>query len=158
VGRDIVNIFSATFVAGGETEHEFIRSAVEVFPSASVAARHIAVNASQRAIACLARFIPKSAARENTTHVHYGPFAVTRLPDPLPGVPGSFGIRISAAILGVASVVTPTEPHIYIDVLGFLSGPAEVDLTTTAIPEPVSEEAEHHLLSVLYSHTTAHKL
>jgi hypothetical protein len=154
----LVKIHSATFAGAAEAEHEQIRSAVEVMPTATLAARNNAASQSQRALACAARFAPRLLARENAARVHYGPLAITRLPNPLPGAPGSFGIRIAITILGVPAAIEPTQPHLYIDAFGFLSGPAEVDLIATAFPQPVSEEAEARLLSLLYSRAQAHKL
>jgi hypothetical protein len=153
----VVRIRSGMFAGAVEAEHEQIRSAVEVMPTETLAARNDAANRSQRAISCTARFAPRLLGKA-TGRVHYGPLKVTRLPNPLPGTRGSFGIRIAITILGVPAAIEPTQPHLYVDVLGFLSGPAEVNLTATAFPEPVSEETEIKLLSLLHSRAEVNKL
>jgi hypothetical protein len=154
----VVRIHSGTFTGAAEAEHEQIRSAVEVMPTETLAARNDAANRSQRALSCTARFAPRLLGKASTGRVHYGPLKVSRLPNPLPGIRGSFGIRIAITILGVPAAIEPTQPHLYVDVLGFLSGPAEVNLTATAFPEPVSEETEIRLLSLLHSRAEANKL
>jgi hypothetical protein len=58
----------------------------------------------------------------------------------------------------VPSTIEPTQPHLYVDAFGFLSGSAEVALLATAFPQPVSEETVSRLLSLLHSRTEANKL
>jgi hypothetical protein len=160
VGPDLLvaRIRSATFTGTVAPEHEQIRSAIEVMPTAALAARNYAANASQRAISCTARFLPRLLAKSSRARVRYGHFTVTRLPNPMPGVNGSFGFRVEATILGVPAALEPTPPHLYVDAFGFLAGAAEVNLIATAFPQPVSEEVEARLLSLLYARAGAHKL
>jgi hypothetical protein len=47
---------------------------------------------------------------------------------------------------------------LYIDAFAFLSGPAEVALITTTFPQPVAEETESRLRSLLHSRAEANKL
>jgi hypothetical protein len=105
----LADIRSATFTSPANEE---IHSTVEVLPSTSLARRNNAANDSQRAIKCAERFLPGEFNKSNGTRVRYGHISITRLPNPLPGVPGSFGIRISIPILGVPAAIEPTEPHL----------------------------------------------
>jgi hypothetical protein len=157
-GVSVVGIRSAKFAGVAETEHEQINSAVEVMSSAAVAARNNAVAQSQRALSCAERLLPRLYAKQNGGRVRYGALKVSRLSDPLPGAPGSFGIRVAISILGVPGSAEPTQPHLYVDGFGFLSGSGEVNLIATAFPEPVSEEVEQRLLSLLSSRAQAHRL
>jgi hypothetical protein len=156
--RVVANIHSATFSGSNEPEHEQIRSDVEVMPSAALAEQNNASNRSQRALACAKRLFPLKLAGKGGSRVHYGSVTVTRLPYPLAGVTGGFGYRIAVAILGVPKAIEPTQPHLYIDAFAFLSGPAEVALITTAFPQPVAEETDSRLLSLLHSRAEANKL
>jgi hypothetical protein len=45
---------------------------------------------------------------------------------------------------------------VYFDVLGFVSGAAEVNLTAISLKRPLSYVTEHRLLSLLYDRTLAH--
>jgi hypothetical protein len=44
---------------------------------------------------------------------------------------------------------------IYVDVFGFATGAVDVYLTAMGAPEPVPVEAEHRLLTLLYSRASA---
>ncbi len=154
----VANIRSASFTGTTDPEHEQIRSVVEVMPNAAIAEQNNAANRSQRALACAKRFFPLELGNQNGGRVHYGAVTVSRLPNPLPGVPGSLGYRVAVNILGVPKAIEPTQPRLYIDAFAFLSGPAEVALVTTAFPQPVSEETESRLLLLLHSRAEANKL
>lgn len=154
----VATINSARFAGVAEPEHEEIYSGAEVWRSAALAARNNAASQSRRFIACAEKLVPRLLATSNGSRVHYGPPTITRLPNHLPGIPGSYGIRITVPILGVPSAIEPAEPHLYIDAFSFLSGPAEVNLLADGFPQPVGEEAESRLLSLLYSRAQATKL
>jgi len=129
----------------------------ESISSTSSAAQHNAAQISPRGLACIKRFIPVSLAKTNTRRLRYGPVTLTHLPNPLPGVPGSFAVQITTSVIGIPSQIAATPPHVYIDVLGFIAGASEINLTATGFPEPVPEEAEQRLISVLYARTQANK-
>jgi hypothetical protein len=160
VNPDVIlaDIHSAIFSASNEPEHEQIRSEVEVMPSTAIAEQNNAASRSQRALACAKRLFPLEFDNKNGGRVRYGAVTVTRLPDPLPGVSGSYGYRVAVNILGVPKAIEPTQPRLYLEAFAFLSGPAEVALITTAFPQPVSEETEIRLLSLLHSRAEANKL
>jgi len=142
----------------GESEHEEIHSSVEVLPTPTIAARHNAAQISPRGLDCIKRFFPAAFAKKDTRRLRYGPVTLQRLPNPLPDVPGSFAVRIATSVLGIPSQIAATPPHVYIDILGFLSGASEINLTATGFPEPVAEEAEQHLITTLYNRAQTNKL
>src|ERR1019366_6931793 len=72
---------------------------------------------------------------------------------PAQGVTGSFGLRISTAIV-VRSVRIP----FYLDILGFVYGPTEVILQSSGIPVPFPAAAEQHLYTLLLSRAKAQHL
>jgi hypothetical protein len=154
--RIVASIRSATFSGATEAEHETIKSVVEVMPSVALAEQNHVYTSSQRALACAERFLPSQIAGKGRSHIRFGPVTVARTPFPLPGVPGGFGYRISVTVLGTPSTIE--APHVYVDAFGFLSGPAEIALTATGFPQPVPEEADEHLLSLLAGRAAAHKL
>jgi len=154
----IVNVDSAKFASVVDAQHEQIRSSVEVLPNAALAARNDAAAQSRRAISCAERFFPRELPKTNGSRVHFGHMRITRLPNPWPGVAGSFGIRVAVPILGVPTAVESTQPVLYIDGFSFLAGPAEISMVATAFPQPVSEEVEARLAGLLYSRANAHKL
>ncbi len=154
----VLKVGSAKFAGVLGSEHQEIWSNVEVMPTAALAARDNTVDKSQRTLTCAEHVLPRIFGKQNGPRVHYGPISITRLSNPLPGVAGSYGIRITVPILGVPTATEPTEPHLYVDGFSFLAGPAEVSMIATAFPQPVSEEAENRLLSVLDTRASANKL
>jgi hypothetical protein len=158
----VLNRVSPTFTASAEGEnegeHEEIHSAIEVLPNQTIAAEHNAAQISPRGLQCIRRFIPASLAKSDTRRLHYGPVTLHHLPDPLPGVAGSFAVEITTSVIGVPSQIAATPPHVYIDVLGFLSGASEINLDAVGFPEPVPEEAEQRLISLLYARAETNEL
>jgi hypothetical protein len=160
----VLNRVSPTFTSPtedggeGEGEHEEIHSSVEVLPTPTTAAKHNAAQINPRGLGCIGRFFPAAFAKSDTRRLRYGLVTLQRLPNPLPGVPGSFAVRITTSVLGIPSQIAATPPHVYIDILGFLAGASEINLTATGFPEPVGEEAEQHLITALYTRAQANKL
>jgi hypothetical protein len=164
--RRVLNRVSPTFTNSAEyeyedeneSEHEEIHSSVEVLPNQTIAAKHNAAQISPRGLDCIRHFIPVAIAKSNTRRLHYGPVTLHHLPNPLPDVPGSFAVEITTSVLGIPRQIAASPPHVYIDILGFLSGASEINLTATGFPEPVAEEAEQRLISALYTRADTNKL
>ena len=154
--RLIAKIHSATFTGATEGEDEEIKSNVEVEPTEALAAKSDAVALSQRFLRCLVRLLPGTFEKA-TGRAHYGRATVSRLPTPLPGVEGSFGVEITTTVTSAARVGQPPIP-VYIDEFGFVSGPVEVSLASFGAPQPVPTEASERLLALLHSRAEAHKL
>ena len=105
-----------------------------------------------------ASFRPPSR-RKTRERLRYGPVTLQQPIQPPTGRPRQLRHpRSRPSILGVPSQIAATPPHVYIDILGFLSGASEINLTATGFPEPVGEEAEQHLLIALYDRAQANKL
>jgi hypothetical protein len=158
LARPIAKVDSAKFVGISGSQHDEIRSNVEVMPTTVLAAQKNAAEVSSRAISCVERLILPKLEAANGSRVHFGHATITRLPDPLPGVTGAVGIRIAAPILGVPTAIEPEQPTFYIDAFAFLSGPAEVSMAATAFPKPVPAASETRLLALLHSRASASKL
>jgi hypothetical protein len=158
LAQPIVKVDSAKFVAVSGSQHEQIVSNVEVMPTAALAATKYAAEQSARGISCAERLLLPKLDAQNGSRVHFGHARITRLPDPLPGVEGVVGIRLSVPILGVPAAIEPTQPIFYIDAFAFLSGPAEISLVTTSFPDPTSKATETRLLELLHGRATAEPL
>lgn len=155
--RRVLKIHSPEFAAGRGAQSQTEASEVEVWPTPSLAARNIAANHTSRYRACFLRFqegANKNLNKGRAGQLLYGPLTVSSLPDLLPGVDGSYGLRITQSLLRGGQV----HLHIYHDVFGFLSGPAEIELTATGLSKPVPLATEKRLLSLLYSRAQAHAL
>jgi hypothetical protein len=154
LAQPIVKVDSVSFAGVSGSEHEQISSNVEVMPTPRLAAQKNAAEQSARAISCAERLLLPKLSALNGSRVHFGHATITRLSDPLPGVPGAVGIRIAAPILGVPAAIEPVQPTFYIDAFAFLSGTAEVSLAATAFPNPTPKQTETRLLDLLHSRAT----
>jgi hypothetical protein len=144
----VARIRSANFSGAA---HELIRSEVIVWPSAALATRDRVVGRSRRALLCAQRLISREFAQRIGVKSHVGQARVSRLA-PLPGIPGSFGIRIETPLLGAHTGSN------YVDAVAFVHGRSSVTLYATGILRPVPAATERRLLSLLYSRAEAHKL
>jgi|GEM_PF-4313865 len=151
----VVKVDSAKFASVTGREHVEIYSNVEIMPTAALAAKNDAANASQRAVSCAERFLPRAFARQNGRRVHYGQLSITRIPLSLPG---GYGISVAATVLGVPAAIEAKQPHLYTDGFAFLSGRAEVALLAVAFPEPAPAGVESRLMSLLYDRAKTHTL
>jgi hypothetical protein len=139
-----------------------VASSVEVVLDAEEAARQLKLVRSRLAERCL-RSVYVSAFEEeesSTAEVHGA--SVVRVPYPDPEVEDGFAYRFKASVTVHAptsqlSAFRPAaEPEasqtlkVYVDILGFAVGRAEVTLTATGIPSPVSKNLERNLLGVLH--------
>lgn len=152
--RRIVDMHSSSFRVASASKGGRVRSAVEVMPTAALAARNNAVARSARGRACLARALPE----QSTGRLRYGPVSVSSLPNLLPGADGSFGLRLTTTVIGRNLRGGEIRTRVYIDVFGFVSGPAEISLTAFGVSRPVSSATEQHLLPLLFSRAREHKL
>jgi hypothetical protein len=152
--RRIVDIHSASFRVASTSKRGRVRSAVEVMPTAALAARNNAAARSARGRACLARALPE----QSTGPLRHGPVSVTSLPNLLPGADGSFSLRLTTTVIGRNVRGGEIRTRVYIDEFGFLSGPAEISLTTFGVSRPVPSATEQHLLPLLFSRAREHKL
>ena len=88
---------------------------------------------------------------------HGGVFAptTTELPVGAPGSQGTLGWRGSTTLSLTFSEVTVP---IYVDVLGFATGPAFVALIAASPTQPIPVQTEQRLVSLLLSRALAHPL
>jgi hypothetical protein len=63
----------------------------------------------------------------------------------------SFALRIVIPLSFARAGSVPFHTHVYVDALGFVTGPAEISLTATGFSSPVPTATEQRLLSLLYS-------
>lgn len=151
----VAKVDSAKLASVTGSEHVEIYSNIEVMPTAVLAAKNNAVNASPRAFSCADHFLPQTLAKENGPRVHFGHLTITRIPVRLPG---GYGVGMSVSIVGVPAAIERTQPHLYTDAFAFLVGRAEVALLATAFPQPAPAGEESRLLSLLYGRAKTNKL
>ncbi len=149
---NVMEVHSPSFESKEPGEYLGVESEVTVLPSAAAAARVVAAFHSHRTQACIGRIVEHSLSKLNRSRVHLGKPSFTWTFANIPGTEGSYAARF---ILPITSVKTGISSAYYIDVLGFVSGPAVVELLVASIPQPYSSASEERLLSLLLSRAKA---
>lgn len=134
-------------------------SDVSVYSSSAFVTREMdAIH--RRGLECIARVLPAALEEAGSAEVDVVSTHTTLLRPPVPALGGSFGFRIRArvAIVPGAQQLTAyrpaadpqkTELDVYVDLIGFPFGPAEVGMTATAAPRPISRKLERRVLLLL---------
>jgi hypothetical protein len=141
----IAKIRSPEFSTGRAADSQTVQSAVEVWPSASLAARNNASYLGPRGRLCFKRFLrarDKQLNRQRAGKLEFGPLRVATVAYPLPGVS-------RAAITSIAETLVRDgriRYRIYRNIFTFVRGPAEVELLATGFSRPLPTATEERLL------------
>jgi hypothetical protein len=156
--RRILRIESTEFSAGRAFYGKIMKSAVEVWPTPALVAIQNSPNHRSRSRACFARFLRALHHRinlERKGQMQLGPFTITTVPNPLPGVSDSFLTTINETRLLRTGAI---RAHIYRDSFTFITGPAEVELEAIGFGHPVPAATEEKALLLLLARARANAI
>ncbi len=151
----------------GELLH--VSSTVAVAAQAEDAARALSVIRSRRAKRCLRTVYVSAIEEQESRTSEVSDVSVSRLRFPAAGIRTGYAYRFTASVTVHSSVSELTayspaaEPDVprtlklYFDDLGFVVGPASIDLAAVGSPTPVSRTLERNLLRVLHERATERK-
>jgi hypothetical protein len=125
---------------------------VSVSRSAALAARELAQLRSARAKGCLKRYVAILLNGSSLGAAIVGPVSIQQGTPPAAGTAGSIGLRISTS-LTVRSIPIP----FYMDILGFVYGPAQVSLISTGVLVPFPAATQQRLFLSLLARAKAHR-
>jgi hypothetical protein len=129
-----------------------VSSEVSVAPTATAAARELATVRSARVRGCLGHSLDQLLNRQRASGGGtVGPVAVASGTPPAPGTAGSFGWRVTATY-----TLRGITLSFYLDMLGFVQGPATVTLFSTGVLQPFPAAAQQRLFSLLLSRAKVH--
>jgi hypothetical protein len=148
----VADVPSDSFSRGSGLQVEYLESIVTVLPSASLAARSLAVIGSAKAPSCLTKDLASDADLSSTSTLTYATPSVTRIPTPPGAAGGSYGYRIVSAATAAGKTI-PTD----LDLLEFRSGVFETALIAARIGQPFPRGVETHLYSLLVSRANAYR-
>lgn len=149
--RRIAKISSTEFSAGSAFYGEVVQSTVEVWPTPAIVALNNTRSHSARGRACFEHFLEavhKQINQERKGRRQIGPFTITIVSNPLPGVSHSFLTRINETRLVRTGAI---RAHIYRDIFGFITGPAEIELEAVGVGHPIPAATEKKALRLLQS-------
>ena len=142
--NDLAEASSPSFVFKHGVVDLGVSSEVGVSRSASLALAELSALHSQRVRVCFQRYLDSvlvSGTRRGTT---VGPVTIESGNPPAPGASGSFGWRVRATF-----ALDRLKVPVYLDMLGFVYGPARVTLVSSGALEPFPAIAQQRLFSLL---------
>jgi hypothetical protein len=128
-----------------------VNSEVSVAPTPAMASAKLAAVRSPRVRGCFARYFERLLKSQRYAGAAIGPVSLASGTPPASGTTGGFGWRVTATlnIRGVRALF-------YLDILGFVYGPATVTLFSTGALEPFPAEAQQRLFGLLLQRAKAH--
>jgi hypothetical protein len=140
---------------GSGLEHETISSSVVVLPDERAARADFSYASSKAGLECYAKVLGKSLTNQAGTGVQVGRVRLRRMQLQGPQTTPSTGIRISAR---VSAATGGLSVPLYIDAVGFLYGPAEIEIYATSFVQPEPQRTEQQLLTLLDQRALLHRL
>lgn len=156
--RRIAAISSPEFSAGRGFYGKIIKSTVEVWPTPAIVAVNNTRSYSSHGKACLVHFLKmvhRQINRERKGRAQIGSFTITIVSNPLPTVSHSFLTKINETRLLRTGAI---RAHIYRDIFGFTTGPAEIGLEAIGVGHPIPASTEEEALQLLHGRATTNAI
>jgi hypothetical protein len=130
-----------------------VNSEVDVAQTAALAGRELGAIRSERVRRCFSRYLDLLLREDRFRGARPQPVSIASGTPPAPGASGSFGWRITAtyAVRGIPL-------SLYVDILGFVVGPARVTLVSSGALRPFPAQIQQRLFRVLLARATADAL
>jgi hypothetical protein len=128
-----------------------VSSEVTVAHTAAAALRTLASIRDAHIRECFSRFLDALIKGENLDGATVGPVSIQSGTPPAPGTAGGFGWRVTVPL-----TVHQLGVSFYLDILGFVYGPAEVTLSSTGLVQPFPAAIEQQLFKLLLARAKAH--
>jgi hypothetical protein len=150
---DLADASSARFELKQGIVDVSVSSEVGVARSAALAHAELAVLHSKRVRRCFVSYLREVLSRGKPAGTRVAGVRIQSGNPPAKGAAGSFGWRVSATF-GVGRVSVP----VYLDMLGFVYGPARVTLISSGALRPFPAFAQQRLYELLLQRARAHPL
>jgi hypothetical protein len=156
--RAVLGMSSAEFSAGAALHSKLMKSTVEVWATPALVSFNSTTAHSPRGRACLLRYLNAAHQQINRARkgrMQVGPFKLSIVPNPLPGVSHSFLTAINETRLRRSGAVLA---HVYRDIFGFIAGAAEIELEAVGFGHPVPTPTEEKALLALVGRARANAI
>jgi hypothetical protein len=127
-----------------------VSSEVSVERRADLAARELAVIRSRRVRDCFASYLNLVLRSQSHAGATLKPVSIQAGTPPAPGATGSFGWRITEPF-----TVRGVRLSLYVDILGFVIGPARVTLVSSGAVRPFPAGIQQRLFALLLARASA---
>jgi len=152
-GNGLAEVSSKNFELKRDILELGVSSEVSVLQTAALADTQVKAIRSDRVRECFTRYLAQLLGDRRFGGATLSPVSIQSGTPPAPGTGGSFGWRVTAA-LEVHRVRLP----FYMDILGFVYGPARVTLFSSGALRPFPAAIQQQLFSLLLARAKAHRL
>jgi hypothetical protein len=121
-----------------------VSSQVSVARTSAIAAGGLAALRSAHVRRCFSHYLNLLFKDQRLAGATVGPVSIQSVTPPAPGSTGGFGWRIIATL-----TVHNIPVHFYMDLLGFVYGPAQVTLFSSGVLRPFPGSLQQRLFSLL---------
>ena len=146
VAEKVATFLAPTFFYREREEAAAFSSEVDAAPTPFEARRLVEQLGSAGGFGCLQSVIPSAIEEAGWEGGAIRDVTVSRLTTPLPPTRYAYGIRLSTTLVAEGRKIP-----LFVDVIGFAYGPAEVKLAAAGSPTPVNQVVEATLMQTLYS-------
>jgi hypothetical protein len=153
VGGGLIENQSAAFKLKRGIIELGVSSEVAVAHSAASAAGELAAIRQARVRSCFSSYLDLLLASQRARGAKLSPVRIVSGTPPAAGADGSFGWRIIASF-----TVAQFKLSLYVDILGFVIGPARVTLVSSGVLRPFPAVVQQRLFSLLLARATARAL
>jgi hypothetical protein len=130
-----------------------VSSEVGVAQTPALAARELAAIRSAHVRGCFSRYLDLLFKSKQFNGAIVSPVSIASGTPPASGTAGGFGWRVTATF-----TVRRIRVPLYLDILGFVYGPARVTLFSSGVLRPFPAAVQQGLFSLLLSRAKAHRL
>jgi hypothetical protein len=130
-----------------------VSSEVSVARTSAEAAATLSAIRSARVRACVSHYVSELLKSQHYAGASVVGVSIASGTPPAPGTTGGFGWRVTATL-----AIRGVHISFYLDILGFVYGPAQVTLSSSGTIRPFPAKAEEQLYSLLLSRARAHSL
>jgi hypothetical protein len=130
-----------------------VSSEVGVAPTPALATRELAAIRSAHVRGCFSHYLDLLFKSKQFGGAIVSPVSIASGTPPAPGTAGGFGWRVTATF-----TIQRVRVPLYLDILGFVYGPARVTLFSSGVLRPFPATIQQGLFSLLLSRARAHRL
>lgn len=151
-GRGLAEVSSENYALKRGIVDFGVSSEVGVAQTPALAARELAAIRGARVRGCFSRYLDLLFKNKQFGGSIVSPVAIASGTPPAPGTAGGFGWRVTATFT-VQGIRVP----LYLDILGFVYGPARVTLFSSGVLRPFPAPVQQGLYSLLLSRAKANR-
>jgi hypothetical protein len=153
VGRGLVEVSSPDYALKRGILDLGVSSEVGVAQTSAAAASELASIRSAHIRGCFSHYLDMLFKSKQFNGAVVSPVSIASGTPPAPGTTGGFGWRVTATF-----TVQRIRVPLYLDILGFVYGPARVTLFSSGVLRPFPAPIQQGLFSLLLSRARAHRL